>query len=238
MLGTHMFAAYNGTVNNVSAPLADIGDGPDPSQPRKVFIGGIPHDATEIELIQLFGEFGEIRNCEMKCNPSTHQCRDVMAADRACRKKYLLLRGKRLEVKWALSRNRMSATLQHHQQQAALPIAQTAPYLNTEPVVYNATTLMPDFSQLPYAGLNPAQLIQNFNGNTQIGYYNQVLMLPPPSVPPPPPPQLPPFVQYGAQLAQLNSTAAALLQQFQAQQTVHIPIPTVHTSLPTNTTTQ
>nr|CUU98409.1 hypothetical transcript [Hymenolepis microstoma] len=197
MLGTHMFAAYNGTVNNVSAPLADIGDGPDPSQPRKVFIGGIPHDATEIELIQLFGEFGEIRNCEMKCNPSTHQCRgfafitfaDVMAADRACRKKYLL-------------------------------------------------TLMPDFSQLPYAGLNPAQLIQNFNGNTQIGYYNQVLMLPPPSVPPPPPPQLPPFVQYGAQLAQLNSTAAALLQQFQAQQTVHIPIPTVHTSLPTNTTTQ
>nr|CDS33193.1 hypothetical protein HmN_000493000 [Hymenolepis microstoma] len=58
------------------------------------------------------------------------------------------------------------------------------------------------------------------------------------AVPPPPPPQLPPFVQYGAQLAQLNSTAAALLQQFQAQQTVHIPIPTVHTSLPTNTTTQ
>lgn len=112
---------------------------------------------------------------------------------------------------------------------STLQTAQTTPYPNTQPIVYNPNTLMPDFSQLPYAGLNPAQLIQSLNGNTQAGYYNQVPM--------PVTQQLDPFVQYCAQLSQLNPTAAALLQQFQAGQTIRIPIPTAPTPVPTNTIT-
>ncbi|VDN99474.1 unnamed protein product [Rodentolepis nana] len=113
---------------------------------------------------------------------------------------------------------------------STLQTAQPSPYPSAQPIVYNPNTLMADFSQLPYAGINPAQLIQGLNGNTQAGYYNQVPMAPPQ--------QLDPFSQYcAAQLGQLNPTAAALLQQIQAGQAMRIPIPTAPTPIPTNTIT-
>ncbi|VDL18607.1 unnamed protein product [Hymenolepis diminuta] len=113
---------------------------------------------------------------------------------------------------------------------SSMQTAQTTPYPNTQPLMYNPSTFMTDFAQLPYGGLNPVQVIQSLNANTQTGYYNQVPM--------PATQQLDPIAHYYAQLSQqLNPAATALLQQIQAGHAIRFPIATVPTPVATNTIT-
>lgn len=99
-----------------AVPREEIGKPESGVTVKKLFVGGVKEDVEEDDLREVFSDFGEVSAVSIPTEKESQKKRgfafvefeDYDAVDKACLHKNIQVKGKRVDVKKALSKNEMS----------------------------------------------------------------------------------------------------------------------------------
>ncbi|ROT66956.1 putative heterogeneous nuclear ribonucleoprotein A1, A2/B1-like [Penaeus vannamei] len=107
------FGLMGGLSNKACCPRDEIGKPESGVTVKKLFVGGIKDDVDEEDLRETFGKFGTVVSVSIPTEKESQKKRgfafvefeDYDAVDKACLHKNIQMKGKRVDVKKALSKN-------------------------------------------------------------------------------------------------------------------------------------